>query len=305
MGAAEICRRASKRCATLAWSYDLLPQGAQAIFRRLAVFAGGCTLEAATAVCDASMRGTCRGASFTQEPPGAPNMIPDATPDILEALTTLPDHHLLRRAPNGSGADGSPSRLTMLETIREYGRERLSAEGELDAAARAHARYFPALAEKAEPRLRGPEQGVWLGRLERDHDNLRAALRWVVTHRETAMARWLAGALCQFWVIRGYLSEAQRWLEAALALLPSDRAADAGDEGTADPARHGGAAPPVVAAAPLQPPVPVLAALHAKALHAAGSIAKTQTDCVRPRPVRARARSAPHAGRFRTSYRAA
>ena len=104
----------------------------------------------------------------------------------------------------------------MLQTIREYGLEALAACGELERAHNAHAAYYLALAERAEPALVGAEQGSWADQLERDHKNIRAALQWLLDHHEIEKTLWLATALQQFWLLRGYLSEGRRFLEQAL-----------------------------------------------------------------------------------------
>ncbi len=105
----------------------------------------------------------------------------------------------------------------MLEPVRQYGRERLEESGEADAVRRRHALWYLDLAKGAEPWLRGGRQEVWLRRLEREHDNLRAALKWALESGEAELGLWFGGALGEFWYMRGYLSEGQRWLEAALA----------------------------------------------------------------------------------------
>lgn len=183
------------------WSFDLLDPEARALFARLAVFHGGCTLDAAEAVCG-----------------GAPAL------DVLGGLATLAEQSLLRRAP---GTGGEP-RLLMLETIREYAAERLVAGEEEDATRRRHAEHYFALAERTAPLLLGPEVASWLARLEEEHDNLRAALGWAVERGEASLALRLGAALHQFWFMHGHLSEGRRWLAAALAqdagVLPVVRA---------------------------------------------------------------------------------
>ena len=180
---------------TLAWSYDLLDPAEQMLFRWLAVFSGGWTLEAAEAVCNAA----------------------DGLPfDILDGLQSLIDKSLLREA---AGIAGEP-RYGMLETIREYALDRLQANGEMAALQWRHAAYYLAFAETAAPEVLGPQQVAWLDRLEVDHNNLRAALAWSRAERE----QWeegvrLAIALGDFWGRRGYMSEGRRWLEGALAQM--------------------------------------------------------------------------------------
>ena len=183
----------------IAWSYDLLDEEEQTLFRRLAVFAGGSTLEAAECLAEA---------------PGdrGEDARPLASLPFL-VVASLVDKSLLVRVEQANGE----SRLFMLETIREYGLERLAACAETEAARAAHAAYFLALAEKAEPALSGPEQGSWLARVETEHDNLRLALEWLRDRGDVADELRLGGALAVFWEIRGHLSEGQRWLAGALA----------------------------------------------------------------------------------------
>jgi predicted ATPase len=192
-GARDLPERQRTLRATLDWSYDLLDAGAQALFRRLAVFAGGCGLEAAQAV-------------------GSAGASPAVSGDVLEELGILVDQSLLRL---DEPADGEP-RLSMLETIRAYGLERLAASGEEAQVWRCHATYYLALAEQAEPALLGPEQVTWLARLERERDNLRAALSWAWESGETEVGLRIAGALWRFWHLHGYVSEGRGWLDALL-----------------------------------------------------------------------------------------
>ena len=133
---------------------------------------------------------------------------------LLDRLGILVDQSLLRQiAP-----DRDEPRFAMLETIREYATERLAASGEMATYQDAHAAYFLALAEAAEPELQGAGQLAWLDRLEQEHDNLRAALRWALERGATETAVRLAGALHWFWFMRGHFSEGRAWLEQALAL---------------------------------------------------------------------------------------
>jgi predicted ATPase/DNA-binding XRE family transcriptional regulator len=177
---------------SIAWSYDLLTEGERALFRRLAVFIGGCELEAAEAICRED---------------GCP-----AT-DLLDGLESLVRNSLLRQEEQ---AGGEP-RLAMLETTREYALERLEASGEAAAIRAGHARYYLRFAEAADLELHGPRQLAWLNRLEREHDNLRAALGWAGRSGEAEGGLRLAGALSWFWLIRGYWSEGRGWVEGALA----------------------------------------------------------------------------------------
>jgi predicted ATPase/class 3 adenylate cyclase len=166
--------------ATIEWSHELLTPEEQRLFARLAVLAGGCTLESAEEVADAD----------------------------LDTLQSLVDKSLLRH---------TGERFWMLETIREYALERLEESGQAETLRRRQAERFLALAEEAEPNLRGGSLKEWLDRLEREHDNLRAALDQLGASRETQGALRLAGALSEFWGMRGHLVEGRRRLESALA----------------------------------------------------------------------------------------
>jgi predicted ATPase/DNA-binding CsgD family transcriptional regulator len=176
--------------ATIAWSYGLLTPGEQEVFRRLAVFSGGFTLDAAQAV--ASL---------------------DPTADILPTLERLVEHNLIRR-----DEQAVPSRYRLLETIREFALELLVGCGDADAARRAHGMYFLVLAERAAPALYGSQQLVWLTALETDHPNLRAVLEWFRDQEEREDLLRLAAALWRFWFIRGYPREGRAWLAQALAM---------------------------------------------------------------------------------------
>src|SRR5439155_21842661 len=125
---------------------------------------------------------------------------------------SLLDKSLLQRTER----DGEEPRFGMLETIREYGLECLRESGEAHVSQRAHALYYLALAEEAEPHLKGAQQVLWWRRLEREQENLRAALTWLIDQEEGELALRLSGVLWWFWNIRGYWSEGRRWLEAAL-----------------------------------------------------------------------------------------
>ncbi|MDP9367537.1 MAG: tetratricopeptide repeat protein [Chloroflexota bacterium] len=191
---------------TIAWSHDLLLPEEQACFRRLAAFAGGFTPEAASIVAGAATDGTEEG---------------DQTPSTDALLASLAAKSLLRREFGSEGrSDGAETRYGMLETIREYGGERLEASGEAVPVRRAHADYFLTLAERAAPELTGADQVTWLDRLETEHDNLRVALDWLdqADDEQAAEAHLqLAAALWRFWWVRGFLSEGRRRLERSVA----------------------------------------------------------------------------------------
>jgi len=172
------------------WSYELLEEEEKSLFRRLSVFVGGFTLEAVEAVCHST-----------------------GDMDIFDRVVSLVDKSLLSRS---EVSEGEP-RFTMLETIREYGRDSLTANGELQSGRRNHSDYYLKLAERADPELWGPKGAEVFKLLETELDNLRAALRW--SHSEESEAETtlrLAGALARFWWVRGYFSEGGEWLDKAL-----------------------------------------------------------------------------------------
>src|SRR5215213_5253843 len=178
---------------TIAWSYSLLTPEEQHIFRHLAVFSGGFTLEAVQAVA-------------SREP----------TADLLPQLERLVEHNLVRRDEHSA-----EPRYTVLETIREFALELLVACGDADAARQAHGAYFLALAEHAAPGLSGPEQLKWLAQLETEHPNLRGALEWFRDREEHESHLGLAAALWRFWFIRAYPREGRAWLAVALSTTHS------------------------------------------------------------------------------------
>jgi predicted ATPase len=189
-GARDLPERHQTLRATLTWSYDLLPTVTQALFRRLSVFSGGATLGAIAAL---------QGSS--------PAM------DELDALSALVDHSLVR---SWGEVDGEP-RFRMLQTIREYAGDLLTASGERAALERAHAVYYRALAEHADTKLRGMEQERWVERLEAEVDNLRAALRWSLNNADWDLGFRLGGALWYFWFLSRRVSEGHSWLNALLS----------------------------------------------------------------------------------------
>ncbi len=219
-GARDLPARQQTLRGAIAWSYDLLPPAEQALFRRLAVFAGGWTLDAAAAVVGHPAPAGSRPAPFGTES----SVADDArhTQRVFDGLAALIDHSLVR---SGETADGTP-RFEMAATLRDFGGEQLVLTDEATALAAAHAAYYSALAATGESHLRGSGQIVWLDRLDHEHDNLRAALAWALAQEATRPALQLAGVLGWFWNLRGYFSEGRTWLERALARsLPADRTA--------------------------------------------------------------------------------
>jgi predicted ATPase len=178
------------------WSYNLLDQNAKTLLRRLPVFVGSWTFEATEAVCEES----------------------DLSADVLDVLESLVDSSLLKRVESGGEV-----RFAMLETIREYARERLIESGEQDAIHRRHADYFARLAEEAEPYLIGAQRAAWLDRLETDLDDIRAAIEWSKSEKgDAAIGLRLSSALLWFWYMRGYMSDGRAAMDAALARADSD-----------------------------------------------------------------------------------
>lgn len=203
--------------AAVSWSHDLLPPAEQAFFRRLSAFRAGWSLEAAEGVTLADELGQ----------------------SALDLTTSLIDKSLIRRQTDSR----SEPRYEMLEVIREYAHERLEAAGEVTQAMERHATWFVEFAEQAAPMLTGRERGVWLDRLERELDNLRTALRWMLEQGRVELGMRLAAALWRFWQIRAHIVEGRQVLSELLAI-------DAG----VDPA------------------------VRARALSAAGSLAYWQND---------------------------
>jgi len=178
--------------ATVAWSYDLLSSTEQRLFRQFAVFVGGCTLDAAEAVCAPHVD------SVVGSGPPRSTPHPDHLPTpILDGLASLVDKSLLRQEdePGAAYTLGEP-RFLMLQTVLEYARECLEASGELEVLRRRHTAYFLALAEQAEPHMYRADQRAWQERLETEHDNLRAALWWCVVggNGESGLLCWPRGS---------------------------------------------------------------------------------------------------------------
>jgi predicted ATPase/serine/threonine protein kinase len=192
-GARDLPQRQQTLRAAMDWSYDLLSVAEQKLFRRLSVFVGGCTLEAAEAVCDT------KG---------------DLDLDLLDGMASMVDKSLAQQVEPAKGE----SRFVMLETIREYALEKLEASGEEALTKRAHAAYCLVLSEEEATEQSGPEGAEWLDRFAFEHDNFRAGLEWLT---ETGDAEWglrLGAALFRFWEMREYLAEGRSRLGKLLKL---------------------------------------------------------------------------------------
>jgi predicted ATPase/class 3 adenylate cyclase len=191
-GARELPARQQTLRNAIAWSYDLLDENEQKLFRQLSVFVGGCTLDAIEAV----------------------SGDPQAYLPLLDQFGSLLDKSLLREV---EGMSDEP-RFVMLELLREFGLEQLKASGEQEITQRRHANFFIALAEQAEIKLESVDQLEWINRMEQEHDNLRAALEWSKTAKGTGeLCLRLAGSLGLFWEARGYFSEGRERLSAILS----------------------------------------------------------------------------------------
>jgi predicted ATPase/class 3 adenylate cyclase/Tfp pilus assembly protein PilF len=229
---------------TIEWSHDLLENGEKQLFRRMAVFRRGATLDAVEAVCNAELLGDHEA-------------IHDSF-DLLDHIGSLVDKSLLYELEGPQGE----ARYLMLETINEYAWEKLKESGHAGALQEQHALYFMALAEQAEPELKGANQAAWLARLDAEHDNLLAALRWSVheanisSYRDPSspaeIALRITGAIWRFWYVRGYFSEGREELAAALARSSTGEQSD--------------------------PPPAALRRYRAKVLNGAGVLANLQGD---------------------------
>ncbi len=189
-GAQDLPERQQTLRNTIRWSYELLSPDEQCLFRSIAIFTGSCTLDAVETLLHHT----------------------NLSIGLLEGVTALINKSLLRQSEQ---ANGEP-RLYMLETLREYGLECLVENGELEAMHGIHVEYMLTLAEEAELHIAGSEQALWLERLDREHDNLREALRWLQEQRQHELLLRLCTALYWFWSVRGHLGEGRQWLGRAL-----------------------------------------------------------------------------------------
>jgi predicted ATPase/DNA-binding CsgD family transcriptional regulator len=204
-GAQDLPARQQTLRDAIEWSYDLLTREEQALFRRLAVFVGGCTLEAAEEICQLD------GGQPTTNDRAIVRSL-----DVLDGIGSLIDKSLMRQV-EGDGKD--EAHYSMLETIREYALEQLEGRGLAEIIRDRHATYYVKLAEETEPLLTGATQTECLDKLEREHGNFRAALTWCQTSGNGAeMGFRLAGALARIWSLRDYLAEGRDWLQRTLAV---------------------------------------------------------------------------------------
>lgn len=192
-GARDLPPRQQTMQATLEWSHALLAEEERAVFRRLGVFAGGFTLEAAQAV------GTDRA--------GSPEEIVDVLGRLVEQSVVSVE----------GGETGEIGRYRMLEPVRQYSLQKLEEHAEGERTRSAHAGYFSALASEAGPGLKGEDQMRWLEVLSREHDNLRATLAWLLEQGDTEQAGRIGWDLWLFWSLRGHLIEGRGWMESVVA----------------------------------------------------------------------------------------
>jgi hypothetical protein len=223
-GARDLPARHQTLRGALAWSYELLPPGEQALFRRLGVFSGDCTLEAA-------------GVVGLAAEDGAAGLL-----DALDGITSLVGQSLLQRVgPAVPGGAEEEPRFLMLETMREYALEQLAAHGEQEGARQRHAAYFDALAGAANEGLGGADAAPWLPGInadtaeyvrliDNDYGNVLAALQWTLAQSDAARSTRLVSALASYWAVRGQADEGGPWVAGVLALLraPEQRAARLG-----------------------------------------------------------------------------
>jgi predicted ATPase/DNA-binding XRE family transcriptional regulator len=200
-GPADLPDRQRTMRQAIAWSYNLLDVGQQTLFRSLCVFSGGFTPDAARVMVGIALEA-----------------------DLLSDLAALLDRSLIQSMV---GANGTTARLTILETLRDYGLERLEEAAEAAVVRRAHAACFLALATSGAAHWRTAEGAAWARRLDAEHDNLRSALTWVLADGDADLALRFAAALWPFWSDRGHLGEGRRWVDAALDLADGEGAADA------------------------------------------------------------------------------
>lgn len=194
-GSRDLPTRQQTLRSTIQWSYDLLNVEEQRLFRRLAIFVGGCSIEAVESISESITH------AMGEEPM-----------NVLDACISLLDKQLIQQRQQSEG----DSRLYMLETIREFALECLYTSRETDLAGEAHANYYQAYVEKSAPLVFDPKEIEWFDKLDQEQDNLRSILNLFITKRNAEMSLRLSGILVRFWVVRGYMYEARQWLEQAL-----------------------------------------------------------------------------------------
>src|SRR5829696_4979506 len=208
-GARDVPARMRTMRDAIAWSYDLLPPEERVLFRRLSVFAGGFTLDAAEFVAGEAERGLGAGKEHAY-----PSLPLTPFPSALDGISALVDKSLLRAIE----IDGEQLRFGMLETVRGFGLELLDASDERDATHAAHADFVLSQIADATPRLEGTERHSAIDAVDREQDNVRAALSWALGREDAEMAQRLASEMARFWVVLGAIVEGGDWLDQAVAL---------------------------------------------------------------------------------------
>lgn len=222
-GARDLPARQRTMRGTVEWSYDLLEEDEKVLFRRLSVFAGGFTLDAAEAVVSSQwsvvnkQANKHEGSMTTRQTAEIKDSQPtnnyrSLTTDVIDLITSLIDKSLLVSKEQTNG----DARFRMLEVVREFALESLEASGEWETMRHRHAAYFLALGEEAEPHLQAAQSSEWLNRVEEEHDNLRIALRWSINN-ETRLGQRLVGAIWRFWWLHGHIREGCEYLSAFLS----------------------------------------------------------------------------------------
>lgn len=188
-GAADLPARQQTLRNAIAWSYDLLSDSERSFFRRLSVFVGGFTFESVDAVC---------------------NSAGELEMDTLDALASLGDKSLIKSREN--------SRFLMLATLRDFGMEELASDPDYEVIHENHATYFSEFTQEAAKHFMTPAQAEWMDRIEQEHDNIRAALRWSIERDRASLGLRIGYAIWRFWQFRGHLSEGRRWMSELLEL---------------------------------------------------------------------------------------
>lgn len=211
-GARDLPARQQTMRGTIEWSYDLLDENEKRLFERVAVFAGGFTLEAAESVCDWQKAEGSKEFALSHDNQMQPTANRPPPTSVLDGVTSLVEQNLLvlKEQTNGD------VRFYLLEVIKEFALEMLDQNGEWEAMNRRHAAYFLALGEEAEPFLQAAQSAEWLNRLEEEHDNLRVALRWAMQH-DTKLGQQLVGSIWRFWWLHGHIREGCEQLGAFLS----------------------------------------------------------------------------------------
>ena len=196
-GSSDLPARQKTLRSTIKWSYDLLNVEEQRLFQILAIFVGGCSIEAVESISESIILAS------GEEPL-----------NMLDACISLLDKQLIQQRQQSDG----DSRIYMLETIREFALECLYASEKVDLVGEAYARYYQTFVENSAPPVFDPKEMEWFDKLDQEQDNLRATLNWFIKKQDAEMSLRLSGTLVRFWGVRGFMQEARQWLEQALTM---------------------------------------------------------------------------------------